>query len=228
MPVTLGMTILDVRSRLDEVSPRFYDDFELIRWINQAMNDIARRTETIKQYNTSIMTQAGQAKYPMPTDMIRIHRVEFVPVGNSTNVYPVQASNHQEMDQYWGITPTIQQSYPSWYVLWGFPPNVTMQLYPVPSTGANLNIYYYRLPLPVSSATDLLEIPEGWQDAVGLYVEYIAKRKARDPLWADAKKLYEETVQLMLDVTRELHDQSQSIFLGQASIPAWLYGTGDY
>ncbi len=228
MPTSLLVLRTDVRSRLDEVTQRFWQDDELNNWINEAARDLARRTETIQQFNTSVITQPGLPKYPMPPDMIRVHRVEFIPVGNTTNVYPVQASTYQEMDQYWGITPTIQQSYPCFYVLWGTPPSLTMQLYPVPSTIGTLNIYYFRLPIPAIRDQDLVEVVEGWQDCVALYCEYVARRKNRDPLWQDAKKLYEETVTLMLDVTRQWHDQSQSIYIGSSAVPQWLYGGGEY
>lgn len=237
MPATLQQLITDTRSRLDEVitypaaSPpgsdltqgRFWKDNELVTWINEAARDIARRTETIQNFRSELWTTAGQAKYGMPRDMIRIHRVEFVPSGSNT-IYMVTASTYQELDQYWGITPQTQRSYPYFYCLWGFPPNVTMQLYPVPSQAGVLNIYYYRLPATMANPTDIAEIPEGWHDLIPLYCEYVAKRKARDPLWKDAQQLYENSIQMMLDVTRQWHDQSRSITVGTSAIPEWLYG----
>lgn len=226
MSETLVQLRTDVRSHLDEITARFWSDTELNRWINEACVDMARRTETLQNFNTNMKTYPGQAKYPMPKHIIRIHRLEFVPF-NSTNVYTVTASTYQELDQYWGITQQSQMSYPYYYCLWGTPGiNLTIQLYPVPSQAGTLNVFYYRLPITMVNDTDTAEIPSGWDDMVVLYCEYVAKRKDKDPTWQEAKGLYEERLSTMVDITRQWHDQERTIFFGNGAIPEWLYGGG--
>lgn len=223
---TLTTTLLDVRSRIDEASGGngFWSDNELTRWINEAQRDIARRVEVLQVFNTTVLAVAGTAKYNLPANVIRVHRVEFVPNG-STQVYPMESRVYDEMDQVWGVNPSTQRSYPSFYVIWGVPGGTAlqMQVYPVPSSGGNFNIYYYRLPVDVVAGADTLDIPEGWQDMVALYCEYVAKRKLRDQTWQEAKQLYEETLQNLISVTRDYTDNPRNMIYGGRTQPGWLY-----
>src|SRR5215471_1365001 len=229
MPTTLGALRQDVRNRLDESTSRFWTDSELNTWINEGCRDVSRRTETIQSFNTSLSTTQSVGKYLVPPDVIRIHRVEYKPFG-TTNIYPVQASTYQEMDQVWGINQLSQtMSYAYNYVLWGFPPNLKMQLYPVPaSTGDTIQIFYYRLPRNLVNDTDIVEIPEGWWDLVPLYCEYVARRKDKDETWKDAKQLYDQTLDNMYQMTRQWHDQARAMTIGYNAVPEWLYGGLDF
>lgn len=233
MPTTLTTTLADARSRLDETTARFWQDSELTTWINEACRDIARRCEVLRALPNPIAVTAGTAKYAMPANLIQIHRVEFTPTGN-TNVYLVEPKTREEMDQYWGWLQQTSSNYPLVYVEWGIVGGVgndaaTLQLYPVPSQNGSLQIYSYRLPVAVVAPSDNLDIPEGWQDLVPLYCEYVAKRKLRDASWQDAKQLYEDSLQHMVEVTRNLYaDQSQSMMTPRGMVPTWLYGGEDW
>jgi hypothetical protein len=233
MPATLLQLRTDLRARLDETTDigapmgRVWLDPDLNRWLNEGLRDVARRSETLLTFYTAITVVPGMQKTPVPTNVIRIHRVEFQPTGSS-QVYPIAASTYQEMDQYWGVYPQQQRSYPYYYILWGFPPNLTMQLYPVPSQGGVINIFYYRLPAAILADTDVAEIPEGWHDLVVLYAEYVARRKDRDQSWQDAKELYEASLSEMIDRTRQWHDQARTIYVGTNAVPEWLYGGSEW
>jgi hypothetical protein len=154
--------------------------------------------------------------------MIRIHKIEYVPT-NSPNTYPVEASNILNLDQMWGIQQNVPSTYPSFYALWGSPPNITIKLFPVPATSGTLNVYYYRVPNPVVGLGDNLDIPEGWEDLVSLYCEYIAKRKDADPLWKDAKTDYEAKIADLISRTYEYHDQANFIFTGGGYVPDYIW-----
>lgn len=214
----------DLRSRLDESSARFWSNTELNTWINEGLRDVSRRSEVLLKYDVGTAVVAGTAKYTLPTDVIRLHRVEFVPTG-STSIYPLEASTYQQMDSVWGVQQSVQRSYPSYYVLWGVAGAIgmTIQLYPVPSQAGLLYLYYYRLPATLSSDSDVAEIPAGWEDLVTQYAEYVAMRKDRDPRWQDSKALYEEALINLINVTRQLHDQARSVTVGTMSVPGWLY-----
>lgn len=211
MPVTLLEVRTQARSRLDEVTQRTWDNYELNTWINDGARDVARRAENIQQFTEGIPAYANMAKYVVPQDVIRIHRVEFK-VGNDR--YVLTPSTYQEMDQYWGTQQMSQYSYPQWFVLWGSPPNLYMQLYPVPSQNGQLVLFYYRHPVKAVEDNDIVEIPEGWHDVLTLYCEYNAKRRDRDTTWQEAKQLYEETLASLIVATRQYHDQSQHFIDG--------------
>jgi hypothetical protein len=247
MPTTLQDCINRVRSNLEEPSARFWTDTELTNWINDGCRDLARRTEDLLTFDQGIIIPSntgnleGPTKFPLPPDLIRIHRVEFTPIGiGSQQIYYLQASTYQEMDQYWGVTQATPSSFPIYYVLWGTPGmsgrnQQTIQLYPNCSQAGNLNIFYYRLPrrftdpLADSSQYGLpLEIVEGWDDAVVMFCTVRAAVKDRDPVWKDLKAEYEELVQQMVDVTRQFHDQGRAFQHSTTAVPQWLTDSGGW
>jgi len=106
----------------------------------------------------------------------------------------------------------------------------SMQLYPNPSQGGNLNVYYYRLPVrftdPVADANRNLEIVEGWDDAIVYFSQYKAMIKDRDPMWKEMRELYESEVENLIDVTRQFHDQGRAFQHATTAVPQWLYDSG--
>ena len=245
MPVILSDAIRRARSLIEESSSRFWTDTELTDWINDACRDLARRSEDLLTFDQSIQVNPVPSnaitapRFPLPTDLIRIHRVEYVPTNiGAQQVYYLQASTYQEMDQYWGVTQVTPGSFPIYYVLWGQPGGTgrnqqTIQLYPNPSQSATLNVYYYRLPYrftdPLADASQYnlpVEVVEGWDDAVVYFCTYKAMIKDRDPMFKEIRQMYEELVQNLIDVTRQFHDQGRSFQSATNAVPQWLYDSG--
>lgn len=224
---TLTTLLSRVRSNINETTARFFTDAELTTWLNNGCKDIARRAEVIQHFDTTVSAIAGTNKYALPTDVIRVHRVEFMPTGQ-TQIYPLQASTQQELDQVFGTNQAQQGTTPLYYAIWGYPGGVgaaalTMQVYPVPATSGTFNIFYYAVPVDMVGGTDVAQIPAGWEELLVLYCEYNARRKDKQQDWEDAKKIYEEKVQEMVDVTRQWHDQASSVSVGNTMVPSWLY-----
>lgn len=257
MPITLMDGIRRVRSKLDEPaypslpnstpnpadSPqqRFYTDTEITDWINDALRDMARRVEGLVTFDTSIVVPAyvpvpgvSAPTYPLPTDVVRINRIEFVPYGAINQTYPLQASTQQQMDQVWGTYQQNPASYPQFWVTRGYPGGSgrnqhVLQIYPVPSQGGTLQIFYYRQPTRLTDPTANFaeyQIPldciEGWDDLIVDFAEYKALQKARNPEWQARKQEYEEKVQQMVDVTRAWTDQPSYMTFGTRFMPSWL------
>jgi hypothetical protein len=227
MSDTLSNIRTNVRTALDETTAKFWTDAQLNVWIGQAANNIAKRAEVLLE-RVEIPVQTNVAKYPAPADTVRLHRVEFTPDRGQT-IYALEARRHQELDQIWGNRQGTSYAYPSFYIPWGFPPNLTMQLFPIPSAVGTLYLYYYRLPHSiVGTTTDptVVEVPSGWEDLISFYAEYMALRKDADPRWQEAKQIYEEQLGAMIDQTRAWHDQSGWMTYGTSILPSWLVGEG--
>ncbi len=229
MPTALSVLQADLALRLADSSNRAWSAAELATYLNEGTRTVARRTESIMSYRTSIAAVAGTAKYALATDVIRVHRFEFVPTG-STQTYPMTIKTYDEMDQIWGINQLIQSSYPSYAVLWGMPGTVVtnsqlnVQVYPVPAQAGTINVYYYRTPLTMAAAGDLCEVPEGWQDLVVKYAEAIARRKYHDASWAEDMQMFEQDITYLIDVSRNLTDTQQEFITATGSAsPQWLY-----
>jgi hypothetical protein len=225
---TLQNLMGDIRSRLDEPSGRMWKDHELIRWVNEGLRDVARRAEVL-QASTTIAVSAEDASYTAPTDAIRIYRVEWKATGD-TAIYPLEYRDFNSMDSVWYSGQAIAQGYPAFFTMWGFPPSLTIQLFPVPSEAGTLNVHYYRLPAALvaegGSANTTIDLPAGWDDLIVSYVEFCALRKDADPRGQEAKQLYEQTLEDMISRTRRWTDQSDSIQHGGTWLPGWLYGDG--
>lgn len=233
MPITLQDAIRRVRSNLTEPTPRFYTNTQLTDWINDGLRDIARRAEDLITYDQSIaippytpVPGAAAPTYPLQTDILRIHRIEFVPTGSINQVYPLQASTQDEMDQIWGTYQQNPSSYPTWWVTRGYPGGTgrnqfLLQIYPVPSQAGTLNVFYYRLPTrigdPVTDPSQLLiplDLPEGWDDLPIDFATYKALMAQRDPEWQNRKAEYEEKIVQIIDMTRHAHDQASFMTYG--------------
>lgn len=233
MPAVLSTLLANARSMLDEVAtPRFWSDAELTVWLNEGVRDIARRSETLQSFHSTIPVVAGTPKYALPASVIRISRVEFKPTGQ-TQLYPLHGRTYQEMDQIWGTQQLSQSSYPMFFVIWGTPgvaeatSILNIQLFPVPSQAGTLNVFFYRLPTPMAAAGDPAEIPEGWEDLLVDYCEYRAKRKDKDPQWKEAKDEYEEKVFMLIDQTRQWHESARTFMTASGPQPGWLYEMSD-
>lgn len=209
----------DVRSRIDEVTPAFWTPEEVDRAINEALRDVARRTETlqsIKSYDVS----PGKQTYDAPHDQLRIHRVEYR--SSSSYVIPLEFQPFHAIDNLWWSNPSSGGT-PRWWTYWGTPGVESSQLYlfPVPSETISdgLRVFYYRLPAPLSDPRTKAELPVGWEDLIPLYAEHVARRKDNDSRWREAYDLYESRLKDLMMVTRQPSDQA-----GTMSFDAWHAG----
>jgi hypothetical protein len=218
------------RSYLDDqnTTGQYWTNAELNTWINDCLRDIGRRTEDLQELNQSIPAVIGQTKYVLPIDVIRVHRLEFSPVGGNQSV-KMELTNHDQMDSVWGYQQNSSQSnWPSYAMFWQTSP-ITMQVFPAPSQGGNFVVYYFRIPKVLVADADVADIPAGWDDLVPLFVTAMAKLKDKDPTWKDAKAEYEERLGNLVDVSRYWHDQGNSFSTPTSPwMPNWLTGGGGW
>lgn len=223
MTITLTNLLADVRDRLnDNASVKQWSDTMLTRWINEGLRDVARRTETLMDRAT-IVAVAGTQEYTMPTNVHRVHRVEYKRTGDS-QIYPLDYRDFNNLDAVWWTSQAITQGTPSFFTMWGFPPSLKIVVYPTPATAGTFKVFYYREPAVLVNGADVAEIPEGWWDLIALYCEYVALRRDADPRWQEAKQLYESSMRDMMDLTRSWSNQAGMIVQETSMVPAWLYG----
>lgn len=220
MPTTLATSLEDLRSRLNESSAAFYLDSDLTNWINEGCREVARKALCLWE-TASINVFSGVQQYSAPTNMVKIHLAEFAP-SSSINTYTLELRNYAEMQSIWNVQRQISQYTAQYMALWNSPPNLYFVLWPIPSQGGILTVYYYRQATPVVNSTDTLDVPEGWQDLPVLYSEYIATRKAGDQKWKDAKAIYEEKLQDMIS-TVGWHDAVGQMSFQSAQFPSFPY-----
>ena len=208
--------IRDVRSTINEATPRFYDDNDLIRWINEAIKDVARKSEFL-QVKTTIAVTAGTSEYTMPADILRATVIQFVTTASPTQVYKLQYVDIQSVDDFYGMTPSTQGP-PVLYTLFGFPPNLKVTLYPTPSEDGTLTVYYYQGPDVIDTPSSDVAIPDTWADLIGKYATYRALLKDRDPAWQVFKSIYDNDLADMIALTRRFSDQAGMVTAGSGSL----------
>jgi len=226
---TMTELLTQTRARLDEATSGFWTDPQLRTWIMEGARDIARRAEVLQTTDT-IAGLADVQSYACPDDVIRVYRAEWVNTGD-TFTYPLDYQDYNNMDQVWWTGKTQGSNVPSFFTFWGYPPNLTITLYPKPSQAGTITLYYYKMPAPIdpngTEDSNTVETPMGWEDIITLYCEYNALRKDSDNRWSEAKTIYEEKLDEMIQVTRRWTDQAGLIVSNvNPFVPSWLYNDG--
>ena len=215
MAATLTQGIAEVRSLIDEPVPQFWSNAELTSWINAACSEIQRTVEWAQKGPTPVAAVAAQQMYLCPPDLLRLHRLEFVPTNNLAYTYSLEFRGYNEMDAAWGNLKSLPSAYPEQFTLWNNPDNsgiagrgLTIVLYPVPAVAGTLNLYYFRAIAPVALASDFIDVLPGWETVVYNWVAYRAFRKDADPRWRDFQEESLAQLEGMKTVSRTYTDQA--------------------
>lgn len=219
MALTLADALTHLRSRLDEETASFWSDTELTRWINEGAQDLARRTESLRA-ETDIAVLAGAQEVTAPTDLIRATGLEWR--GSDGRQTPMQYRDRHNADAIWGNG--TNEGSPVIWTSWGFPPALTLKVFPTPYETGSLHLYYYRLPARVQNGADIIEVPSGWDDLVVEYATMLAFRKDGNQQWRDSFQHYEQRVNDLLATAIRYNDQAGYIDQGHSPLaPMWLY-----
>jgi len=221
-----------VRLRLDEATDGVgWTDPELRGYINEGFRDIARRTETI-QVSSTISAVAGTQEYTLPADITRLHHAEYRATG-STQVHELEYQDFKNLNAVAWTGKDSTQGTPSICTMWGYPPSLKLIVYPKPSLAGTITFYYYSVPPALatdgSDGTDTIPVPTGWEDLVVEYATYLAFRRDQNDQWQGARLAYEDSLQRMIDMTRQWSDQAGGGITGSfGNLPAWLVGSDDW
>lgn len=216
---TLKMLRDDLRERLQEMDPRQFGDVYLNRMLNEGARDLCRRTECLRD-TWQVSTVSSTQEYTGPPGIVRIHRAEVEAIDGTRTV--LEYKDFQSMDAVWHTSQATTEGDPLLYTTWGMPPLLKVVLYPKPSTIMTLRLHYYRFPTIAVSDATVIEVPEGWEDAVVTYAEYKARLRDGDPRWQNAKAIYEEVMADLLVTAVRYNDQAGTVDEWGPPLPAWL------
>ena len=236
MAVTLTNAVSEVRSLIDEPVAQFWSDSELEGWLNEGCANIQREVECFQKGPTTVSATANVQNYLCPPDLLRIHRLEFVPNDNTSYTYSLEFRGYNEMDALWGNLKTLPSAYPQNYTLWNNPDNtgvsgtgLSILLYPVPQVDGVLNLYYLRTIAEAVSGSDYLDVLPNWEDTAYNYAAYRALRKDADPRWKEFRDEFTMQIEQMKTVTRTYTDQGNFFSTGQQNYnPLFLDLDGDF
>lgn len=141
---------------------------DIIRWVNDAMREIANNNNLLQVKATS-PTTVNVSAYTLPTGIARLHSVRFRGLA-------LESISLEQADELIGsVDLTIAQGFPvgmpTHYWIWAGQIN----LYPAPDTTAanDLTLYYTRQANAVTVVGDTPELPEQYHNRI---VEYCMAR----------------------------------------------------
>lgn len=145
----------------DESSAQI-QDADIIRWINDALREIAWSND-ILQVRATAATVSNQAEYTLPTNVLRLRSVKYQGL-------PLKGISLQEADSILGNYDdplNVPTGIPTTF--WVFAQS--LRLYPTPATGggADLTLYYTRTPNDLVTLADTPDIPVQYHNRI---VEY--------------------------------------------------------
>lgn len=210
-----------LRHRLDDQAGRGWSDPELNGYISEGARDVTRKAETNMTSSTVSVSAETSVVNTLPTNVLRIYRAEWHTTDSRRIALEYRDMNN--MDAVWWDHQNTVSSVPAFYTTRGYPPSLQIQLYPLPSAAGSLVIFYYKIAAPLTADTDVIDVPEGWDDLVLDYAEYRAFRRDSDERWQTAKAMYDQNLNSMMDTTRRYVEATGMIVDSSFYLPEWLY-----
>lgn len=221
--ITVRALKVELRDRLDEQTPRRWNDGQLTRWINEGARDIARRAECLQSVTDVVIAANEQTKsLSSLSGLLRIHRVEWQTTG-STQWNALEPRDINGMDAVWWDHQATHKNRPNYFTLKGTPPALSIIFYPTTPTGGTARVWWWRLPTEALIDTATLDLPDGWHDVALDYAEYRALRKDADPRWKESFEIYKDNLASLIEQTRRYNDQNATITPEVPHLPSWIY-----
>lgn len=224
--LSLSQARTRLRTRLGDVSGRGWSDTELNTYLSEGARDVTRLGETNLTQADVAVSAGTSIVTATPTDILRIYRVEWLT--SDGRQIALEYSDVNNMDAIWWDQQNRSSAQPLLYTTQGYPPALRIQLYPIPADAGSVRVFYYKAAAPLIADTDLIDVPEGWDDIVLDYAEYRAYRRDGDDRWVTAKAHYDEQLAHLISTTRRYVEATGMIQNTRAPIPAWLYGDGGW
>lgn len=162
------MNVAEIKTRVkrqfgDESGVQLTDE-DIVRWINDAMREIATQNENVLETVSTAAITAGTAEYTLPTDILQLRAIRY-------NDHKLDVLSLQEADQHitrYEDPASYSQGTPEY--AWIYANKIT--LYPTPneSGGSLLKLYYTRLPIEVSVDNDIPELHVKYHPMIVQYV----------------------------------------------------------
>ncbi len=148
--LTVSDIAIRVKRQFGDENGAQINDADILRWVNDAMRDIALRNNLLPIKATTA-TVAAQQDYALPSDLLTLVSVRY-------GTEKLAALTLQEADEYVDAS-TNNQGVPQYFSVWGS----TISLYPIPTdANTSLNLFYNRQPLVVNDNSDIPEIPAAY------------------------------------------------------------------
>lgn len=198
------MDVDDVATRVrrefgDEASVQITDD-DIIRWINDAQQQIAVNNEGLMETKSNTDVIAGQSEYLTPVDMSVLRSLSY-------QGFHLRSMTLNEFNEYMtgyeapGSLNPYGQGIPICFTVW----QDKITLFPTPSESVTggLYIYYIRYPTSVTTLADDLSVPQEYHNSIVSYCLQQAYELDEDMYKASLKS------QQFMEQTQRLNDRNK-------------------
>lgn len=174
---------------------------DIVRWVNQAAIDIARKTHCVQEHAESSAV-AGQSAYDLPVDFISMRRVTYdnMVLRESTLEDADRDLPARDTGGYTG-TPILYYIYD--YKLYVLPTPTT------PGTG-NIDIWYTRYPVSLINDEDNPEIPAKYHELMVRYA--FARAVEQDENFTVSTMLSKDYNDMIVEAKNEEDDLSSRTY----------------
>lgn len=144
-------------------------DADIIRWVNDAMREVAASNNLLQVKATS-NTAIGQADYTQPTNLMTMHTVRYG--GEKLKGVSIQEADELDYDD-------LSVGTPVYFSNWAG----VVTLYPAPETNgvANLVMLYTRTPVDVTLVSETPELPVKYHNRIVDYCLAMAAEMDDNP-----------------------------------------------
>ena len=151
--------IAQIRAKLEEYTPRQFDDSELLNWVNEGARKMSLVAQNLLE-ETDIAVTANSEYTTAPADCLVIDDAYWVFTSDSTR-YPLSIAQRRDMWTRWGTYQASMTGIPNSLAISGqTPPKLTF--YPIPQSAGTLTLFYRRLAATVLSGSGDLDVETGW------------------------------------------------------------------
>lgn len=208
------------RSKSDEQTTGFISNTELDRFINQGQNFIyGKIVQRFEDYfiakGTSlngglITTVASQQSYDLPTNLIKVVRVEQRPAGSTDDNQwrKVDRGNigNDRVDDFY----PLREGYVPGFAY--FIAGNQLHLRPVPSQIFSLRLWFIPRATALVNPTDTPTLPEEYHELIAEYGAIQNLRKSGESIWKEAMDIFNIELANLLE-TIEMRDQNSEQML---------------
>lgn len=203
------------RSKADEQTTNFIGDAELNTYINQGQRHIYMKiVQRFENYfitkGTSlngglITTVQTQQSYNMPTDLLKVVRVEHRRSGSTDdNEWKKLATLNIASDRLDDYFPLREGYTPGFgYFVAGNQINIK----PVPTQAYEVRLWYVPNCVNLVLDADIPVVPEMYHELISEYGAMQCLRKSGESIWTENKQMFELELQNLIE-TIEIRDQS--------------------
>lgn len=174
---------------------------DIVRWVNQAAIDIARKTYCVQEHAQSSAV-ANQNTYDLPVDFISMRRVTF-----DDRVLIETTLEDSDRDFPTRDTGSFSGSPLSFYIY-----DYRLYLLPTPQTAGtnNIDIWYTRYPVTLINDPDIPEIPTKYHELMVRYA--FARATEQDENFSASQLLAKDYNDMIVEAKNEEYDLSSRTY----------------